>query len=295
MIRGFRSFHPFILLLYYIFAIIGIMIYQHPMFLTVAALAILCINLMLDGGQELRKWRTMIVLMGFLSLILTPFFNQRGNHLLFYFFEKQVFLEAVWQGVMIAFTLVCILTIFITFNLVITPDKFVFLFSKVLPQWALLVMLSMRFVPLLRKRLIEIGDVQSVKGLSVKSGSIRSRAENGMLLLQTLLTWSLEESIQTADSMTARGYGQGKRSKYQPFSMKKRDWTALGLLMLGGSFVLFGWWLGDGVLTLIPILEPVWLQGREWLYFLTFLMYIGFPIWTEGKEIVKWKYLRHIS
>ncbi len=295
MIRGFRSFHPFILLLYYIFAIIGIMIYQHPMFLTVAALAILCINLMLDGGQELRKWRTMIVLMGFLSLILTPFFNQRGNHLLFYFFEKQVFLEAVWQGVMIALTLVCILTIFITFNLVITPDKFIFLFSKILPQWALLIMLTMRFVPLLRKRLIEIGDIQSVKGLSVKSGSLRSRAENGMLLLQTLLTWSLEESIQTADSMTARGYGQGKRSKYQPFSMKKRDWTALGLLMLGGSFVLFGWWLGDGVLTLIPILEPVWLQGREWLYFLTFLMYIGFPIWTEGKEIVKWKYLRHIS
>lgn len=295
MIRGFRSFHPFILLLYYIFAIIGIMLYQHPMFLAVSALVILCINLMLDGGEELRKWRTMIILMGFLSLILTPFFNQRGNHLLFYFFEKQVFLEAIWQGVMIALTLVCILTIFITFNLVITPDKFVFLFSKVLPQWALLVMLSMRFVPLLRKRLIEIGDVQSVKGLSVKSGSIRSRAENGMLLLQTLLTWSLEESIQTADSMTARGYGQGKRSKYQPFSMEKRDWTALVLLLLGGSFVLFGWWLGDGVLTLMPILEPVWLQGREWLYLLIFFMYIGFPIWTEGKERVKWKYLRHIS
>lgn len=294
MIRGFRSFHPFILLLYYIFTIIGIMIYQHPMFLSVAALAILCINLMLDGGQELRKWRTMIVLMGFLSLILTPFFNQRGNHLLFYFFEKQVFLEAVWQGVMIALTLVCILTIFITFNLVITPDKFIFLFSKILPQWALLIMLTMRFVPLLRKRLIEIGDIQSVKGLSVKSGSLRSRAENGMLLLQTLLTWSLEESIQTADSMTARGYGQGKRSKYQPFSMKKRDWIALVLVLLGGSFILFGWWLGDGVLTLMPSLEPVWLQGREWLYLLIFFMYIGFPIWTEGKERVKWKYLRHV-
>jgi energy-coupling factor transport system permease protein len=292
MVRGFQSFHPMILLLYYIIALAGIMLYQHPVFLGVAVLLILFIHFLLDGGQELKKWRTMIIVMGVLSLILTPFFNQRGNYILFYLFEKQVVLEAVWQGVMIALTLVCILTLFLTFNMVITPDKFVFLFSKILPQWALLIMLSMRFVPLLRKRLIEIGDVQRVKGLSVTSGSLKKRAENGMLLLQTLLTWSLEESIQTADSMTARGYGLEKRSKYQPFYMKKRDWVALVFLVLAGSLVLFGWWLGDGVLTLLPILETVWLQGREWLYFFLFLIFIGFPVWTEGKEMVKWKYLR---
>lgn len=295
MVRGFQSFHPIILLFYYLLAIAGLMLNQHPMFLAVAAMAILLINFMLDGGRELKKWRTMIVIMGTLTLILTPFFNQRGNHLLFYVFEKQVYLEAVWQGGMISLTLVCILTLFLTFNIVITPDKFVFLFSKILPQWALLIMLSMRFVPLLRKRLIEIGDVQSVKGMSVKMGSLRNRAQNGMLLLQTLLTWSLEESIQTADSMTARGYGLGQRSKYQPFYMKQRDWVAFAFLLVSGALVLFGWWLGDGVLTLLPVLEPVWLSGREWFYLVLFFMMIGFPIWTEGKEMVKWKYLRRIN
>ncbi|WP_307311516.1 energy-coupling factor transporter transmembrane component T [Neobacillus driksii] len=292
MVRGFQSFHPMILLLYYILTIAGIMLYQHPVYLVMGAILILIIHFMLDRGQELKKWRTMILVMGMLSLVLTPLFNQRGNHILFYLFEKQVMVEAIWQGVMIALTLVCILTLFLTFNMVITPDKFVFLFSKILPQWALLTMLSMRFFPLLRKRLIEIGDVQSVKGLSVTSGSLKQRASNGMMFLQTLLTWSLEESIQTADSMTARGYGLGKRSKYQPFYMKKRDWVAFAFLMLAGSLVLFGWWLGDGVLTLLPFLEPVWLQGREWLYFVLFFIFIGFPIWTEGKEMFKWKYLR---
>jgi energy-coupling factor transport system permease protein len=295
MVRGFRSFHPIILILYYIFAIVGIMLYQHPIFLGAAVFAILFINFMLDGGKELIKWRWMILLMGFLTLVLTPLFNRRGNHILFYLFDNQVMLEAVWQGVMISLTLVCILTLFLTFNLVITPDKFVFLFSKILPQWALLIMMSMRFVPLLRKRLIEIGDVQRVKGLSVKNGSLKSRARNGMLLLQILLTWSLEESIQTADSMTARGYGLGRRTTYQPFVMKKRDWIALVFLLIGGSLVFFGWWLGDGVLTLLPILEPVWLYNREWTYLLIWLIFIGFPIWTEGKEIVKWKYFRRTN
>ncbi|MBY0099232.1 energy-coupling factor transporter transmembrane component T [Mesobacillus maritimus] len=295
MVRGFRSFHPIILLLYYLFAMAALMLYQHPMFLALATVAILLMNFMLDGGLELRKWRAMILIMAVLTLVLTPFFNQRGNHLLFYLFEKQVYLEAIWQGVMISLTLVCILTLFLTFNLVITPDKFVFLFSKIMPQWALLTMLSLRFVPLLRKRLLEIGDVQSIKGFSLKTGSVKGRAQSGMLFLQTLLTWSLEESIQTADSMTARGYGLGKRSKYQPYYMKKRDWLAFAFLLVSGSLVLFGWWLGDGVLTLLPVLEPVWLSGREWLYWILFFMMIGFPIWTEGKEMVKWKFLRRIG
>lgn len=250
---------------------------------------------MLDGGEQLKKWGWMIAIMSVLTLILTPLFNNRGNYILFYFFDRQVMLESVIQGVMIALTLLCIISLFLTFNIVITPDKFVFLFSKFLPQWALLIMLSMRFVPLLRKRLIEIGDVQQVKGLSVKCGPIRSRAKNGMLFLQILLTWSLEESIQTADSMTARGYGIGKRSKYQPFYMKKRDWVSLGFLLATGSFVAFGWWLGDGVLTLLPILEQVLLQGREWFYFILWFVFLAFPIWTEGKEMIKWRYFRHIS
>ncbi|WP_113930586.1 energy-coupling factor transporter transmembrane component T [Bacillus sp. P14.5] len=294
MIRGFRSFHPVILLLYYILAIAGIMLYQHPVFLAASALIIILINWMLDGGRELKKWMIPIFFMGVLTLLLTPFFNRRGNHILFYLFDNQVFLEAVWQGVMIALTLVGILTLFITFNLVITPDKFVFLFSRILPQWALLIMLSMRFVPLLRKRLKEISDAQGVKGMSIKSGSWKSRARTGMLLLQILLTWSLEESIQTADSMTARGYGIGKRSKYQPFYMKSRDWIALAFLLLSGSLVLFGWWLGDGVMTLLPTLEPVWLYGREWFYLAIWCLFIGFPVWMEGKEMVKWRYFRHI-
>ncbi|MGD6968075.1 energy-coupling factor transporter transmembrane component T [Rossellomorea vietnamensis] len=294
MIRGFRSFHPVILLLYYILAIAGIMLNQHPVFLAASAMMIILINWMLDGGRELKKWVIPIFFMGVLTLLLTPFFNRRGNHILFYFFDNQVFLEAVWQGVIIALTLVGILALFITFNLVITPDKFVFLFSRILPQWALLIMLSMRFVPLLRKRLNEISDVQAVKGMSIKNGSWKSRARTGMLLLQILLTWSLEESIQTADSMTARGYGIGKRSKYQPFYMKNRDWMALAFLLVSGSLVLFGWWLGDGVMTLLPVLEPVWLYGREWFYLAIWALFIGFPVWTEGKEMVKWKYFRHI-
>ncbi|WP_226376937.1 energy-coupling factor transporter transmembrane component T [Oceanobacillus halotolerans] len=290
MVRGFRSFHPFVLLVYYVFVITSLMLYQHPFFLLTAVFLLIGFNYLLDKGEQLKKWGWMIVIMCTFILILTPLFNRRGNHIEFYLFNNPIMLEAMIQGVVIALTLIGIIMIFVTFNMVITADKFLFLFSKWLPKWALLTMLAMRFVPLLKRRLQDIEQVQQSKGMSIKHGSIRQRARNGMLLMQILLTFSLEEAIQTADSMAARGYGLQKRSKYQAYAMQKRDTFALSFISVATVIIIFGWWLGDGVLMLLPILEPLWLYGREWFYFTIWLLLIGFPIWAEGKEVMKWKF-----
>ncbi|MEC5423081.1 energy-coupling factor transporter transmembrane component T [Virgibacillus sp. C22-A2] len=288
--RGIRSFHPFIVLLYYILAIAGFMLYQHPLFLATGVSLIIVYNFLLDRGTQLKKWAWMITVMSIFILVLTPLFNRRGNHILFYLFNNQVMLEALIQGVMIALTLAGILTMFITFNIVMTADKFLYLFSSVSKQWALLTMLSMRFVPLLRRKLTDMENIQEVKGLSVRKGSIRNRVKNGMLLLQMILTGALENSIQAADSMTARGYGLRRRSNYQAFYMKRQDWIAGCCLVSIASLVIYGWWLGDGVLMLLPVLESMGLIEREWFYFIIWIMLIGFPVWAEGKEVVKWKY-----
>lgn len=290
MARGIQSYHPFIVFIYYILAIGGLMLYQHPLFLLPALVLIIIFHLLLDLGEQLKKWGWMIAIMSLFIITLTPVFNRRGNHILFYLFDNPVMLEAIIQGFMIALTLISIITAFITFNIVITADKFLFLFSRILPQWGLLTMLSMRFVPMLRRRIKEMEDIQQLKGVSVKQGSVHSRARNGMLMLQMLLTGSLEESIQSADSMTARGYGLQKRSTYQAFNMKRKDWWALCYLVGLGVLVYFGWWLGDGVLQLLPVLEKTGLEGREYMYLLIWLLFIGFPVWVEGREVIKWKY-----
>ncbi|MFA1820315.1 energy-coupling factor transporter transmembrane component T [Virgibacillus oceani] len=290
MIRGIRSFHPFVLFVYYVLIIIGLMLYQHPLFLAAAVLLIFCFNFMLDKGKQLKKWGWMIGIMFTLIILLTPLFNRRGNHILFYFFDNQIMLEAVIQGIMIALTLAGILAVFVTFNIVFTADKFLFLFSKVLPQWALLTMLSMRFVPLFIRKIKDMQHIQQVKGLSINQGTIRQRAKNGMQLLQMLLTGSLEDSIQAADSMSARGYGLQKRSNYQAYAMQSRDWAVFGYLLVVFIFLFFGWVHGDGVLQLLPVLEPVILTGREIFYFIIWLFFIGFPILAEGKEVLHWKY-----
>ncbi|UJF15705.1 energy-coupling factor transporter transmembrane protein EcfT [Jeotgalibaca sp. MA1X17-3] len=289
LVRGIRSTHPFVLLIYFVGTVTGIMLYQHPIFLMISFLLIILFNMMLDKGRELKKWTTLMITMGLFTFVLTPLFNQRGNHILFYLFNKQIMLEAIIQGAMIALTLVGILALFVTFNILFTTDKFLFVFSKFSQQWTLLIMLAMRFVPLLRRKINDMQDMQSVKGLSIKEGNIRQRAKNGMQLLQMLLSGSLEDSIQAADSMTARGYGTGRRSHYHAFQMQRRDYLALLFLLTSGVMLFYGWRTQIGVLELLPQLEPFWQGGFQNILMVIWVLFIGFPIVMEGREVIKWK------
>lgn len=70
------------------------------------------------------------------------------------------------------------------------------------------------------------------KGVQVDSGSIIERVKNGMQLLQVLLICSLEDALQTADSMQARGFGVTKRTTYIRYRMERRDWYTLSYLII---------------------------------------------------------------
>lgn len=290
MNRGFRSFHPIVCFLYYVGAAALVMLNKHPVFLFIGAIILILYNFALNRGRALKKWWKMLTILSLFFLIINPLINHRGTHILFYLGQNPIVLESIIQGIILALSLFCLMILFTSYNLVVTADKFLYLFSKWLPQWALLTMISMRFVPLLRRRLAEIETVQRSKGHSIKYGTLKQRSKNGIQLVQILLTWSLEEALQTADSMAARGYGLRKRSRYNPFQMKRKDWMALLYMLVVGSISIFGCWLGDGVLSISPVLEPIYLEGREWFYLLIFILFIGFPLGMEEREALRWHY-----
>ncbi len=171
----------------------------------------------------------------------------------------------------------------------ITPARFLYLFGSLFPKIALLIVMSMRFVPLLRRRLAEISSVQKMKGVEVGHGSLRKRMTAGMKLLQILLTLSLEEALQTADAMKAKGYGSGPRGRYEEFVMRPRDWGLFGLLSaLFASCVVFRS-LGYGSYRIFPTLGTVTLQGWETLSFACFALYAAVPVIVEAREVWLWR------
>lgn len=285
----FDRLHPLVTFLFYAGAVSLMILMMHPFFLVISMAVIVFINILHDRLNGLRRWSFFMIITFLLMLMMNPLFNERGRHLLFEINQHRVTEEAVVYGGMNALSIIGIIALFVSYNVIMTPNKLLFLFAKILPQFAVLLMLTLRFIPLMRRRLEEISVVQKSKGLSVSHGSWRSRAKTGMLYVQTLLTFSLEEAIQTADSMKARGYGEGTRSSYQYFKINQADVIAVIYLLSLFSLILIGWFSGFGVLTVYPIMESWHLTRMDTLVLICYSMFLSFPILVEAGGIFRWR------
>ncbi|MEI4802533.1 energy-coupling factor transporter transmembrane component T [Bacillus sp. NPDC077411] len=286
---AFSSMHPFVNFLYYAGVMILCMVCLHPVFLIGAICMILILNITQGNGEKLRKMLPSSLFFAFIITIANPLLTHRGSTILFYIGYNPITLEAVTYGCTMALSLVVIMFTFTSYNEMISSHKFLYLFSRISPKAALLTMITVRFVPLFMRRLTHITLVQRTKGVQVDAGSLKERARNGMKLLQVLLVCSLEEALQTADSMQARGFGVTKRSTYIRYRMEHRDWLILSLFVILFVCCLFGVSKGYGILTIYPKVESFFLEKNDVFVLLPFLMYISLPILIEGREWLWWR------
>jgi energy-coupling factor transport system permease protein len=290
MNKGFASLHPFTCFIYYFGIAAFCMMFLHPIYLGVALIALILLNIVQDGGKQLKGYAIPYLTMSLVTAVANPLLSHRGRHMLFYLFDQPVTLEAILYGITMALSLLCVLVTFVSYNQVITSGKFLFLFSRLFRRLTLLAMLAIRFVPLLKRRLQQITMVQKTRGIDPSSGPLRKRAKDGMVILQLLLTWSLEEALQTADSMLARGYeGQSNRTTYIPYRMTKADLFALLVFGFTGITSMIGWFMGYGKLMIYPRLGPLTLHGEDWVILSSFFIFIFLPIVVEGRENRLWR------
>lgn len=284
----FARFHPLVSFLFYAGAVMLLILMLHPVFQVISLFLIIGINIIHDRLAGLTKWKYLLLVTFVLLVVLNPLFNERGRHLLFMAGEHRITLEAVLYGGMNAFSIIGIIAVFISYNVIMTPNKVLFLFAKFLPQFAVLLMLTLRFIPLMSRRMEEISLVQKSKGIMVTKGNWRTRVKTAFSYVQALLTYSLEEAIQTADSMKARGYGKGPRTSYEFFRIRGKDTIAIVILMVLLSIIIYGRSLGYGVLTIYPMMEDWRLATWDTAVLICYILYLSFPIYVEAGEAFRW-------
>lgn len=103
-------------------------------------------------------------------------------------------------------------------------------------ELGLVLLLAMRFVPLLQEELRTTTDAQKARGVEFGAGPIVARARNLLSVLMPALTAALRRAELLAVAMAARAYRPGApRSEYRPMRLRTVDW--LGLLIIAG-FIL---------------------------------------------------------
>jgi len=286
---GFRSLHPLILLLYYAGGIAFGMLLFHPVILLCGWLACLIVNWHLDNGRSWRRWSVPMFSILLFLLVVNPLVSHRGRTVWFYLGDLAITVESVVYGVTMALSLLGLLTLFISYRLALTEHKFLYLFARISPKSALLAMMATGMVPRLRRRISELMLVQQMRGVTVMEGTVSARARSGIRLIASLLAWTLEDALQTADSMQARGYGTGRRSSYPEFRFKRRDgWTAAGLTATAGAALLL-WSQGYGFLNIYPRVARMELAAGDYGALAAYLLFLLLPLAWEWRDRGKWR------
>ena len=136
--------------------------------------------------------------------------------------------------------LAAVVTWFSCYTAVMTSDKFVYLFGRIIPALSLVLSMTLRFVPKFQAQFRVVSEAQRCVGRDVSNGSLLRRLRNAVTIFSIMLTWSLENAIETADSMKSRGYGLPGRTAFSIYRFDSRDRSVLAWLIYCGFFLCCG-------------------------------------------------------
>ncbi len=240
MSSGFKGYHPLVNVLFFISIIAFGMLLRHPVYLVISFISSTAYYLKLSGKDGRKTVFRFLLPMLLFVVIINSFFNHYGVTTLFILPSGNNFtFEALVMGIVSGITVVSVIQWFFCCNEVVTEDKFMHIFGRILPKGALVVSMILRFVPLYRRRYKEISQARKCIGLN-GTDSFICKMKNTFKNIGILVSWSFENAIETADSMKARGYGLKGRTYYSRFQWHTGDTLALILLVLFDALIIFG-------------------------------------------------------
>ena len=289
MYNVFDSYHPVSALVYFCAVIVFPMVFMHPLLLSLSAIAAVAYAIFLCGWRKM--WKRLVVGVVFMAFIVfvNVLFNHRGITVLCYLGDNPLTLESSLYGAGSALMICEVMMWFICFNEIIRADKFIYLFGKLSPSVALVISMTLRFVPLLRQRYERLDAAQ--RGFVTESkgriGSIKTAAKK----LSALIGQSLEGAVVTADSMKARGYGKRRRSCFSIFRFTAGDGVFCALLLLGCAAVAALLFSGGASVTYFPYFRAG--MGAESLLVCALYALMGFsPMIIEAVEWLRWSFIQ---
>lgn len=288
--RTFEEYNPMVTAVYF-FAVSGIVMFcRNPVLLLASLFGALLYYFM---RNKLHNAKTHLFSLGlFLVMILiNPLVSHNGVTVLFLINHNPITLEATVYGIASGMMVLAVLYWFSSFTQLMTSDKLLYLFGKLSPKLALVLSMGLRYVPLFSKQTVKINQTQTALGL-YKDDNIIDRYKGGLRVFSVMITWALENGIITADSMTARGYGIGKRSNFSIFRFRRADVILLSIASV--LFVLTLISIGSGALDFAyyPAMQSTDLSSTALLGYISYGILTLLPTIIEAKETFKWKYLQ---
>lgn len=281
---AFDCYHPAVAGGYFAAVLVLTMACLQPVLVATSLLGACAYCLYLHGARHLLRmlaWQLPLLLV---IMLVNPLFSHAGSTLLAQPFGHPVYVEGVVYGACMGALLVAVMQWFSAASVVLGSDKVMALAAGRLPTVSLMTAMTLRLVPqyVRRGRCIDATQractVAAVPPLTARARQV-----------SVLMGWSLEDSLETADAMRARGWGGAKRrSSYRRCGFAAADARALTLLAVLVALSAAGAVRACAGFTFYPVLSP-W---APWYVYLPFAAFAFLPLGFEFAQSLRWRHLR---
>ena len=160
MRSGFARLHPLVDLTFFVLVLAFAMFLSHPA-VQLAGLVCAALFALRCTGRGFGRRMAMLLPLMLLAAVVNPLVSHQGVTVLFRFPSGNACtLESVLYGISAAVRLGTAVLWFMGWNAVMTSDKFVYLFGRILPSLSLTLSMGLRFVPRLLRRTREVAQAQ---------------------------------------------------------------------------------------------------------------------------------------
>ncbi|MBE5816275.1 MAG: energy-coupling factor transporter transmembrane protein EcfT [Clostridiales bacterium] len=257
---------------------------------------ILCISLfgsftayaILKRGARAREFLLPLVIIP-VSAVINPVFSHNGVTVLFIINDTPITLESTLYGAGIGVMISAVIYWFKSFTVIMTSDRLLYVCSAVSPRLALVFSMAIRYVPLLIRQREEVRGAQRIMG-RYKTRELPQKIASSSRVFSVMVTWALENGVVTADSMSARGYGAGRRTHFYVFSFKMQDALFVVACLILGCMIFIP--MATGAMGFEYYPEIYMSKGiLSVMGYIAFVCLTLLPCGLYILEELKWKYL----
>lgn len=279
----FDSYHPMINFIYFAAAIICTICFNHPIFLGISFLCAFLYSVKLNGWKNILL-NIMLIILAIAYTAWYSYYNHFGiTNIRANFIGNQITLEAVVYGFVRGMTVATVVIWFCCIFKLVTADKVVYLFGRISPKLSLFLSILLRTVPRIKTRARRIEISREGIGKGIFQGMLRRRFCNLCSLLSILITWTLEDFVESSNSMKSRGYSLKGRTAFSIYRFDNRDRGLVIVFFWCLSFVMMAVLFNQTTIYYDPVIITNPITRMSFVFYGAYAVFLLLPM---GLQIV---------
>ncbi|MEG0894835.1 MAG: energy-coupling factor transporter transmembrane component T [Oscillospiraceae bacterium] len=287
----FEKYHPFINLLFFVSVIVFSILFNHPIFLIISYLCSFIYSVKLNGKKGFIFNVACI-----LFIVIYPFIYSSYCHfgitvLTTNFIENNITLESLIYGLVISIIVVSVIMWFSCINTVFSSDKIIYLFGKVSHNLSLYLAIILRTMPQIKDEFKKTANARKCIGKGIKQKNILKCIKNFANIISIVITWTIENFIEKANSMNNRGYKLKDKTTFSIYRFDNRDRSFIILMFFLLTIISVGIALEQTTILYNPQIIFVLPTSASYIFYIAYVTFSLLPFTAQTINEIKFKKL----